>query len=174
MEATNNNTNLFNTIGLGLQGELRDDVTQEDIINIFKACKFNYFDRLFKEEPKIVFIKDNEDPIEIKDKNISVLSLVAKNINDYIEIDVPKEYIYAYPGNENMKAILGGKLKGSYPIKRDTLALKHIKMKKKGKTIESFTYPNYHSDEYLSYVLPYKNEEGKTINVNIQANKLFG
>jgi hypothetical protein len=41
MEATNNNNNLFNTIGLSLQGELRDDITQEDIINIFKACKFN-------------------------------------------------------------------------------------------------------------------------------------
>jgi hypothetical protein len=51
--------------------------------------------------------------------------------------------------------------------------LKHIKTNKKGKTIETFTYRGYKSDEYLTYVLPYKNEEGKTINVNIKTHKLF-
>jgi hypothetical protein len=172
MEATT--TDFFTTLGITLQGELRDDITQEDIINTFKACKFNYFDRFFKEEPKIVFIKDNEDPIEIKDSKISVKSLVAKNINSYIEINIPKEYIYAYPNDENMKAILGGKLKGSYLIKRDTLSLKHIKTNKKGKTIETLTYPVYNSEDYLTYILPYKNEEGKIKNLNLKAHRLFG
>jgi hypothetical protein len=67
-----------------------------------------------------------------------------------------------------MKAILGGKLEGSYLIKRDdTLSLKHIKTNKKGKTIETLTYPVYNSEDYLSHVLPYKNKENKIKNVNI-------
>jgi hypothetical protein len=74
----------------------------------------------------------------------------------------------------NIKAITDGKLKGSYLIKRDTLGLKHIKTDKKGNIKESLTYPTIDSDGYLTYVLPYVNEEGKTYYVNIKAHKLFG
>jgi hypothetical protein len=51
--------------------------------------------------------------------------------------------------------------------------LKHIKTNKKGKTVETFTYPFYNTEDYLIYILPYKNENGKNINVSIQAHKLF-
>jgi hypothetical protein len=50
MKATT--THFFNTTGITLQGDLRDDIAQEDFINTFKACKFNFFDMLFKKNLK--------------------------------------------------------------------------------------------------------------------------
>jgi hypothetical protein len=92
MEATNND---INSIQFNLTDEFLPDLTIESMSNIFKIFLLDFSNKLFKKEPIADIVIDNKDKIEIKDKVISVKSLVGKNINSYTEIDIPQEYKYA-------------------------------------------------------------------------------
>jgi hypothetical protein len=117
---TKNDYTLSDSLVINLQGMLREGITQEDIIATFKGCLNNYFDKIFVIDPKLTFIKDKEEPIEIKDKNISVKSNVKRCVRDNINVTefFSPKYQYVYPDKLNIKALVEKRLKGLY-IKRD-------------------------------------------------------